>query len=56
MSSKFCILNEDTSQMILYRDINAVQEFEPGFTGDHKNIDDVKKFLLSYFLSSRRWV
>jgi len=31
-----------------------VQEFSSGFSGNHNSVDDVKKFLLSYFLSSRR--
>ena len=46
----------NSSTITFYRDNTTVHEFSPGFTGDHKNVDDVKKFLLSYFLSSRRFV
>lgn len=37
-----------------FKDSTAVHEFSDGFTADHTNVEDVKKFLLSYFLSSRR--
>ena len=41
---------------IIFRGNTTVKDLAPGFTGDPKNVDDVKKFLLSYFLSSRRFV
>ena len=37
------------------RDATIVQEFSSGFTGNPNSVEDVKKFLLSYFLSSRRY-
>jgi len=37
-----------------FKDSTIVQEFSSGFTGNPNSVDDVKKFLLSYFLSSRR--
>ena len=37
-----------------FRDVKSVEKYSPGFTGNPRSIEDVKKFLLSYFLSSKR--
>jgi len=36
-----------------FEDINKVQGFSPGFKGNWRDVEDVKKFLLFYFLSAR---
>lgn len=37
-----------------YKDTRTVGEYAPGFKGDPGDLEDVKKFLIYYFLSSRR--
>ena len=39
-----------------FRDTRTVGEYAPGFKGDPGDPEDVKKFLIYYFLSSRRCV
>jgi len=36
--------------------VTKVQGFSPGFQGNCRDVEDVKKFLLFYFLSARRSV
>lgn len=38
-----------------FEDVKSVEKYSPGFTGNPRSIEDVKKFLLSYFLSSKRF-
>jgi hypothetical protein len=38
----------------LCRDRKAVEEYAPGFQADPGNLEDVKRFLIYYFLSTRR--
>ena len=38
-----------------FRDVASVSKYSPGFKGNPRSIEDVKKFLLSYFLSSKRY-
>ena len=40
----------------VFRDVKSVEKYSPGFTGNPRSIEDVKKFLLSYFLSSKRYL
>jgi hypothetical protein len=41
--------------LCLCRDRKAVEEYAPGFQADPGNLEDVKRFLIYYFLSTRRW-
>ena len=47
---------EQIKPSIISRDATIVQEFSSGYTGNPNSVEDVKKFLLSYFLSSRRYI
>jgi len=38
-----------------FKDVKSVEKYSPGFSGNPRSIEDVKKFLLSYFLSSKRY-
>jgi len=38
-----------------FSNINAVQEYAPTFKSDWRDVEDVKKFILFYFLSARRF-
>ena len=42
--------------LCFFRDVKSVEKYSPGFTGNPRSIEDVKKFLLSYFLSSKRYL
>ena len=48
-------IEAEIGDQLLSRDATIVQEFSSGFTGNPNSVEDVKKFLLSYFLSSRRY-
>lgn len=37
-----------------FKDLKEVGEYAPGFSGDPHDVEDVKKFLIYYFLSTRR--
>ena len=39
---------------VFTRDLKEVGEYAPGFSGDPNDVEDVKKFLIFYFLSTRR--
>lgn len=39
-----------------FSDINSVREYAPGFCGEWQDIEDVKKFILYYFLSARKFI
>jgi hypothetical protein len=43
-----------TTLLCLCRDRKAVEEYAPGFQADPGNLEDVKRFLIYYFLSTRR--
>lgn len=39
-----------------FSDMNLVREYAPGFCGDWQDVEDVKKFILYYFLSARKFI
>merc|ERR1711915_553254 len=40
--------------ILICRDVNRVKGISPGFLGNWRDVEDVKRFLLYYFLSARR--
>lgn len=39
-----------------FSDMNLVREYAPGFSGEWQDLEDVKKFILYYFLSARKFI
>jgi len=49
------VVNSDISRYFPeFKDVKAVSEYAAGYNGDPANVEDVKKFLIFYFLSTRR--